>query len=60
MPETRDPIRIGGVMRCCIATYEELAPPSHMTKEGDTLSCNWCSSRLIMRDGGWEWDRDGK
>lgn len=58
MSKGSDPIRTGGLMRCCVATYEEIAPPAGMAKDGDTLRCNWCSSRMVLRDGAWEWDRD--
>lgn len=51
------PIRIGGLMRCCIQTYDTIAPSAEMTKNGDTLQCNWCSSRMIVRDEAWEWDQ---
>lgn len=52
------PLRIGGVMRCCVATLDAIGPPASMTKEGDTLSCSYCSSGLIVRGGAWEWWKD--
>lgn len=51
-------IRPGGVMRCCISTHETEAPPAAETREGAVLSCLFCSSSLIVRDGQWEWNRD--
>ena len=51
-------LRPQGVLRCCAETWSQIAPPASMTKEGDTLRCNWCSDRLIVRDGEWELDRD--
>lgn len=56
------PLRIGGVMRCCIATLVEYlkgieeAPPV-----GTTLDCKYEQSgnkKLILAaDGVWEWNR---
>lgn len=49
------PIRIGGLYRCCIRTYQELAPSANETSEGDTLSCSYCDDAMIVRDGEWQW-----
>jgi hypothetical protein len=49
------PLRIGGVMRCCIATLDEAIVTEN---EGDTLHCRWCKSQLRVRDGAWEWDAE--
>lgn len=51
----RASIRIGGVLRCCIQTANEIAPPLAMLSEGDTLRCSYCSSGLVFRRGAWEW-----
>lgn len=51
----RLPLRIGGVMRCCIATLDDALVTEN---EGDTLDCRHCSSRLRVRDGAWEWDQE--
>jgi len=51
------PLLVGGVMRCCINTYEGIAPPAEHTAEGDTLPCSYCDSRLIVHAGMWGWDR---
>jgi hypothetical protein len=49
-------IRIGGLLRCCIATIEthefKKAP-----KEGDEIECRYCSDRMRWHDGAWEWIR---
>jgi hypothetical protein len=47
------PLRLGGVMRCCIETLDTTEVEE---KEGDVLPCKYCRSRLIVRDGAWEWD----
>lgn len=47
------PLRIGGVMRCCVET---LNTTPVIESEGDVLPCRYCSSRLRVRDGAWEWD----
>jgi hypothetical protein len=49
------PIRIGGVMRCCVATVREWTGEPN---EGTTLPCNFCASQMRVRDGAWEWDSD--
>jgi hypothetical protein len=54
--DARLPIRIGGLMRCCIQSYENAAPTAENTAEGDVLACAWCSSSMVVRDGAWEWN----
>ena len=51
------PLRIGGVMRCCLVTLNESLVTEH---EGDLLPCRYCKSRLRVRDGAWEWDDSKK
>lgn len=51
-------IRIGGLLRCCLATVSEIGPPTRMLKEGDTLACSYCDDLMRFRDGAWEWNRD--
>lgn len=61
MSDRRLPLRKDGVMRCCIATlsdYEGLDGNGHEMNEGTVLSCKYCQSSLIVRDGAWEWNRD--
>jgi hypothetical protein len=51
------PIRQGGLMRCCIETWQTMAPMSADTREGDTLSCRYCElGDMIVKDGVWQWD----
>jgi hypothetical protein len=47
-------LRIGGVMRCCIATLNDYEGPD---EEGTVVPCRHCSSSVIFRDGAWEWNR---
>lgn len=49
------PLRIGGVMRCCIETLDTTPV---IENEGDVLPCKYCSSSLRVRDGAWEWNHD--
>ncbi len=55
------PIAMGGLMRCCIVTYVDKAPPAQHSTVGDNLSCQWCSSLMVLADGAdgpvWRWDR---
>lgn len=48
-----DPIRIGGLMRCCTQTIRERDKPG---TEGEKQPCRWCSSGARFRDGAWEWN----
>ena len=52
----RLPLRIGGVMRCCIETLD--TTPMTTEDEGTVLPCRWCKSSLRVRDGAWEWTHD--
>ncbi len=49
-------IRIGGLMRCCIATIEN-AEIKKAPKEGDIMECQYCSDQMVWKDGAWEWVR---
>lgn len=54
---TEPRVRIGGLMRCCIATLLEL-PECLDPVEGAEVSCKYCSAgRMIFRDSAWEWKR---
>ena len=52
----RLPVRIGGLMRCCIATLNGAAFASE--KEGDVLPCKYCKSSMRVKGGAWEWNHD--
>ena len=57
MSDKRLPLRIGGVLRCCVATlseYEGIDGEGVEQREGTVLPCKYCSSSLIVRDGKWE------
>ena len=47
------PIRIGGLMRCCIYAIEEM----NSGKEGDIINCKHCNSSMQVKNGAWEWVR---
>jgi hypothetical protein len=57
-----DGIRVGGLMRCCIESVEDLYPhgPGLVADEGQQLPCKYNPDdpdhRMIFRDGAWEWD----
>lgn len=53
--ERTKPLRIGGVMRCCIHTLN--VAKNLFEVEGEVLKCSFCTSSLIFRDGEWEWNR---
>lgn len=50
---SRDKIRIGGLMRCCLETLDERTEPG---AEGDEQACKYCSHSARFRDGAWEWN----
>lgn len=50
------PIVMGGLFRCCIETWETIAPRAGITKQGDTLDCSYCDAGMIVRDGAWQWN----
>jgi len=49
-------VRIGGLLRCCVATIEDhnftTAP-----KEGDILECKYCTDTMVYHNECWEWNR---
>lgn len=54
-------LRIGGVMRCCIHTLDEVENVEGFVQdEGTVVPCKYCKSALWVRDGAWEWHRDYK
>ena len=55
-----DGVKQGGLMRCCLATLEELYPngPAQVATEGQVLPCAYCSSSMIFRAGYWEWNHE--
>jgi hypothetical protein len=60
MSEQMDGVKQGGLMRCCLATLEELYPngPAQIATEGQVLPCAYCSSSMIFRAGYWEWNHE--
>lgn len=44
-------------MRCCIETWETIAPRAAWTKEGDTLDCSYCDNGMVVRDGAWHYNQ---
>jgi len=61
---TPDKIRIGGLMRCCIATINILYDenPGTSATEGQELQCRYAHDspdhRMRFREGAWGRDRD--
>lgn len=43
----------GGIFRCCFATWQKAITTEN---EGDILFCEYCKSRLIVKDHTWRWD----
>lgn len=46
------PLRIGGVMRCCMETLDTTPV---METEGEVLKCKHCRQSLVFTDGCWGW-----
>lgn len=47
-----EPIKIGGLMRCCIETLQERTEPG---AEGEEQPCKHCSSAAVLDGGAWRW-----
>ena len=55
--------RMGGLMRCCLASLddamvERVANGEPAPSEGHIVGCRYCSSRMVLRNGVFEWDRE--
>ena len=52
----RLPIYVGGLLRCCIATWDVYDGPSD---EGTELACRFNPDKpdhvMVVEDGGWRW-----
>jgi hypothetical protein len=59
---TRERLAIGGLFRCCVATFqEERSDPPAPPEEGQTLTCKYCKKpTMIYTDGVWRWNRDAE
>ena len=52
------PVRIGGLMRCCLETLAEYEGPED---EGTELTCRYEHIvRMVVRDGVWQWVGPGE
>lgn len=60
LPANQRRVRMGGLMRCCLATLGECEEPSTV---GTVLSCKYESDpdnqqMIVAADGVWEWNRE--
>lgn len=58
-----DQVRIGGLLRCCVETINDLYPdgPAQIGVEGQTLQCKYHQDEvppIRFRDGAWERNHD--
>lgn len=44
-------VRQGGLYRCCIDRAKKVKE----AKEGDIIKCTWCYSKMVFKDGAFEW-----
>ena len=51
-------VYFGGLMRCCIATIEEMdfQELSDLSTERSVLSCKYCKSTMIFKVDHWRWN----
>jgi hypothetical protein len=52
-------LRIGGVMRCCLQTWQvsKVTGALDDAEPGDLLPCRYCDQTLMLaEDGIWEWN----
>jgi hypothetical protein len=55
IPANERSIRIGGLLRCCIASIQKSVRPS---EPGTYLDCQWCKGEMVVDEGGaWRWVR---
>jgi len=47
------PLHIGGLFRCCIATFSDY---DGADAEGMVIGCRWCQTEMLVRDGVWQFD----
>lgn len=47
-----DPVRPGGLFRCCMLTIEDREAPG---KQGEIQPCDYCDAEMIFTFGAWEW-----
>jgi hypothetical protein len=57
-----DGVQLGGLMRCCLATLDELYPngPAAIAAEGQRLQCKYAPPAsdhgwMVFTDGSWRW-----
>jgi hypothetical protein len=51
-------LSIGGLMRCCVETWDEAMRTARGWQDGDTLQCKYTTSeyhRMVREDGLWSW-----
>lgn len=49
-----DPVRPGGLFRCCMITIEERETAG---KQGEVQPCDYCDAEMIFNYGAWEWSQ---
>lgn len=58
VPANERNIRHGGLMRCCLDTWQHTTTP---TEVGDVLDCKYepvgNSQMVVAEDGVWEWNK---
>ena len=58
-----DPIRTGGLMRCCLEKISSLYQhdggdgSGYEAAEGDRAQCHHCGSSMRFRNEAWEWEK---
>ena len=52
------PVRIGGLMRCCLLSLAKAFVQRKRKPEDKIIKCNYCGSQMRLRNGTWEWDND--
>lgn len=64
--DTNDRVHIGGLMRCCLDTIDDLYPdgPAKVAREGQELHCKYApdddTHKMIFRHGCWQWDHEAE
>ncbi len=48
-------VKQGGLLRCCLNTLDSY---HGYEAEGTTKLCNFCPTRMMVKDGAWVWDKE--
>lgn len=51
-----EPVLIGGLRTCCLETLDQR---TETATDREVVTCTKCDQRLVYRQDGWQWLREG-